>query len=189
MPVLTNPRWERFAQEMAKGKSNTAAYVEAGFKARANSAAVNANKLLKNPNVSGRVAELLAERDRMHIAATEKATERLSIDRGWVIGKLVENVERAMQAVPVTRKENGEEVGTGEYRYEGSVANRALELLGKELGMFIDRKEQGAPGEFAELDNAADIRAAIARRLGVAEPGDGAVEDRGESRGLRSGPH
>jgi hypothetical protein len=30
---------------------------------------------------------------------------------------------------------------TGEYRYGGNVANRALELLGKELGMFIDRSE------------------------------------------------
>jgi hypothetical protein len=33
----------------------------------------------------------------------------------------------------------------GEYVYNGSVANKALELLGKELGMFIDRKEVGAP--------------------------------------------
>jgi hypothetical protein len=28
---------------------------------------------------------------------------------------------------------------TGEYRYEGQVANKALELLGKEIGMFVDR--------------------------------------------------
>jgi len=28
---------------------------------------------------------------------------------------------------------------TGEFVYDGSVANRALELLGKEIGMFIDR--------------------------------------------------
>jgi hypothetical protein len=30
---------------------------------------------------------------------------------------------------------------TGEYRYDGAVANRALELLGKELGMFVDKHE------------------------------------------------
>jgi phage terminase small subunit len=185
LPILTNPRHERFAQELAKGKSQSEAYELAGWKGGQK----NAHRLGKDEGILRRVAELLAERDETARKATEKAVERLAIDRGWVIGKLVENVERAMQAVPVTRKENGDEVCTGEYRYEGSVANRALELLGKELGMFIDRKEQGAPGEFAELDNAADIRAAIARRLGVAEPGDGAVEDRGESRGLRSGPH
>ena len=30
---------------------------------------------------------------------------------------------------------------TGEYRYDGAVANRALELLGKELGLFTERGE------------------------------------------------
>ena len=38
---------------------------------------------------------------------------------------------------------------TGEYRYDGNVANRALELLGKQQGMFIDRHEVGQPNEFA----------------------------------------
>ncbi len=53
------------------------------------------------------------------------------------MSRLVENAERALQRVPVTN-DDGSVV---EYHYEGSVANRALELLGKELGMFIDRKE------------------------------------------------
>lgn len=43
-----------------------------------------------------------------------------------------------MQAAPVTDRDG---MPTGEYRYDGSVANRALELLGKELGMFIDRSK------------------------------------------------
>ena len=38
---------------------------------------------------------------------------------------------------------------TGEYRYDGNVANRALELLGKQQGMFIDRHEVGQANEFA----------------------------------------
>jgi phage terminase small subunit len=42
---------------------------------------------------------------------------------------------------------------TGEFRYQGAVANRALELLGKEIGMFIDRSEQGKPGEFSDLSD------------------------------------
>jgi hypothetical protein len=51
-----------------------------------------------------------------------------------------------MQAEPVRRKTgDGEEEVPGEFVYNGSVANRALELLGKELGMFIDRKEVGGP--------------------------------------------
>ena len=39
------------------------------------------------------------------------------------------------------------------YRYDGSVANRALELLGKQQGMFIDRHEVGQPNEFANWTN------------------------------------
>jgi hypothetical protein len=41
----------------------------------------------------------------------------------------------------------------GEYVYNGSVANKALELLGKEFGMFIDRKEVGRPNEFARMSD------------------------------------
>ena len=29
-----------------------------------------------------------------------------------------------------------------EYTYQGSVANKALELLGKEIGMFVERREK-----------------------------------------------
>jgi hypothetical protein len=59
------------------------------------------------------------------------------------------NVERAMQAEPVV---DAEGVPTGQYVYNGNVANKALELLGKEQGMFIDRKEIGA-GAFDHLDD------------------------------------
>jgi hypothetical protein len=31
---------------------------------------------------------------------------------------------------------------TGEYRWDGNVANRALELLGRELGLFTERSSQ-----------------------------------------------
>jgi hypothetical protein len=47
----------------------------------------------------------------------------------------------------LTAPVGGQEIG--EYTYNGSVANKALELLGKEIGMFVDRKEVGSPGEFA----------------------------------------
>jgi len=32
-------------------------------------------------------------------------------------------------------------IATVEYTYQGSVANRALEFLGKEIGMFTERRE------------------------------------------------
>jgi hypothetical protein len=35
MPPLDNPRWERFAQQLVKGKSQTEAYRNAGYRAKA----------------------------------------------------------------------------------------------------------------------------------------------------------
>jgi hypothetical protein len=45
---------------------------------------------------------------------TERAVEKTAISKAWVIERLVENVERAMQAEPVKRKiaDREEEVPT-----------------------------------------------------------------------------
>ncbi|WP_050596699.1 terminase small subunit [Mesorhizobium ciceri] len=122
MPVLDNQRHEAFAQALASGKSADEAYSEAGYKADRG----NASRLTANDNIAARVAELQG-----------MAAERVVISREWVIAKLTENVERAMQAQAVMS--GGKK--TGEYKYDGSVANKALELLGKEIGMFVDRSE------------------------------------------------
>ena len=89
-------------------------------------------------NIQARVAELRQ-------AISTHTVEKTSVSKAWVIAKLVENVERAMQAVPV--------LDAGDYTYQGNVANRALELIGKEYGMFIDRKEIGGAGAFDHLDD------------------------------------
>ena len=137
MPALDDARRELFAQGVAKGVSATNAYIAAGYKTNAKAAAVSANRLLKRVDVATRVQELLERRQHIEEKATEKAIEKTAITKEWVIKRLVENTERAMQNVPVL-DHDGETIG--EYRYEGSVANKALELLGKELGMFIERR-------------------------------------------------
>ena len=148
MAVLDNSRHERFAQLIANGLSGAEAYREAGYKVSANVSSVNASRLLKDARVAARIAELQENRAKALDVATAKAAEKLEISRTWVISKLVENANRAMQAEAV-KDSQGE--ATGEYRYDGAVANRALELLGKELGMFVDRKEIGAPGDFERM--------------------------------------
>ena len=55
MPALENPKHERFAQELAKGKSQIEAYVEAGYKPNDGHAA----RLAGDGRISGRVAEIL----------------------------------------------------------------------------------------------------------------------------------
>jgi hypothetical protein len=53
----------------------------------------------------------------------ERVGERVALTKSWVLDKLVENVEKAMTV-----------------KGGSSVANRALELIGKEIGMFVDRE-------------------------------------------------
>ena len=122
MPVLNNKRHEAFAQGLAKGLTADEAYERAGYKRNRK----NASRLKTNEDIGARVVELQS-----------LAAETVVVDRAWVIARLHENVERSMQREEVV-------IGgqpTGEYTYQGSVANKALELLGKELGMFVDRSE------------------------------------------------
>lgn len=147
MSSLKDPQQELFLHELLSGKSQADAYVAAGYKAKnANVAAACASKLLRNANVAERYAELKE-------ALIERTVEKSAVSKVWVIQRLVENVDRAMQAEPVRRKaaSGDDEEVAGEYVYNGNVANRALELIGKELGMFIDRKEVGDPGEFDRM--------------------------------------
>lgn len=134
MPILSNPRHERFAQELAKGTETGEAYRIAGFKSNDG----NARRLKQDEAVKKRVEALLLERAEIHERGLERAIERVALSKEWVINRLIENVEKAMQARCVT-DDDGNPVG--EYKYDGSVANKALELLGKEMGMFVERTE------------------------------------------------
>ena len=131
MGVLKNPRWERFAQEIASGKNatNGRAYLAAGFQIRPDLAKQNALKLLRRPEVNARIDELRDLATHVERRAADVAAERLgedwAIKKEWVTDRLREIVERSMKA--------------GEFN--GNVACRALELLGKEVGMFVDRTE------------------------------------------------
>lgn len=170
MPTLKNPRHERFAQEVANGKTLEEAHGLAGYKASRS----GASQLKQNVDISNRVSELLAEREQIHAQGTAKAIERVGLTKEWVITRLRENAERALQAIPVTDSEGAP---TGEYKYEGNVANRALELLGKELGMFIERKEVGQPGDFDRMSDD-ELRAELGALVASATTGDVAEGER-----------
>ena len=64
-----------------------------------------------------------------------------------MIRGLKENIEKSSQTTPV-RNRQGEPTGT--FKYEPAACNRAYELLGKELGMFVERFS------VANLDNELD---------------------------------
>ena len=66
-------------------------------------------------NIKARVAELEAR-------TAEKVTQITAMDRAWVLEELRANLERHKET-------------------NGAVANRALELIGKELRLFVERSE------------------------------------------------
>jgi phage terminase small subunit len=77
MPILKNARHEKFAQALAKGKSATEAYVDAGYKP----SRPHASRLATNGNVVKRVAEIgtrIAEKAEWSAADRLAALKRIS---------------------------------------------------------------------------------------------------------------
>jgi hypothetical protein len=137
MPPLKNLRQETFCQEYLKCQHAPTAYKNAGYKCgTANSMNVCASTQLKKTKIKARIMELERPGIELRRKADMKAAEQSIIDRSWVVGRLVQNVDRSMQAEPVLDKTGRP---TGVYTYEGGVANRGLELIGKNLGMFQDK--------------------------------------------------
>ena len=116
---------ERFCAEYAVDLNATQAAIRAGYSPK--TAKAQGSRLLTNADVKARV-----EADNAARAA------KLALSADWVVEKLKQNVERAMQAEPVYDREGNK---TGEYTYQGAVANGALNLLGKHIGMFVDKVE------------------------------------------------
>ena len=177
MPLLRNPKHERFAQEIAKGKTLEVAHRIAGYRADRR----NAQHLRQRDDISRRIEELLANRDKIDVRATERAIERTAITKQRVIEELAKigfanmadytrlvGSERvvdladasldhlaAVQEIVVEdfkdgRGENARDVRRVKLKLHDKKG--ALVDIGRELGMFINRTEQGRPGEFDGLN-------------------------------------
>jgi len=134
--TLRNAKHEHFAQLVSNGESATRAYVLAGYSE--GGAKQSAARLLTNADVCERIAYLRQQKEAKHEKAVSKAVESAAIDKAWVLSKLVKVTEMGMQAEPVYDEEGNP---AGEYKQNLAAANKALELIGKEMGMFVDRKE------------------------------------------------
>lgn len=73
MPVLSNPKHERYAQELAKGKSQVEAYELAGYKPNDGHAA----RLAGNGRVAARVSELMERAATKTVISITSVTESL----------------------------------------------------------------------------------------------------------------
>jgi phage terminase small subunit len=178
MPRLANPRYERFAQELAIGKSATESYVTAGFKNNRHNAAA----LARTQHISTRVAEIMAGEATIRTKGLERAIERTAISKERVLTELAKigfsNMLDYMQVGPdgdpvlnfaaLTRDQAAALVevtvedfkdGRGDdardvRRVKFKLADKrsALVDIGKEIGMFIDRKHITRSSSFAEMD-------------------------------------
>lgn len=121
-PELSH-RQRRFVELYCLRLEAASAAAEAGYSKR--NAKRIGHQLLQKPYIAEAV------RKRQHAMS-----EKTDLDEAWVLERLRRNVERCMQAEPVLDREGNE---TGEYKFDASGANRALELIGRHLAMFTDR--------------------------------------------------
>lgn len=125
-----NDKTEAFCREYLIDYNGTQAAIRAGYSKK--TAFSQASRMLRNVKVLTRVRELQAEK-----------TAQLSISQDWVIHQLVDVVEKCKDPVPVEKWDFEEKVmvPTGEYIFDSRGATKALELLGKHLGMYVDKVE------------------------------------------------
>ncbi len=120
MGILLNQQHETFSQEIAKGTGVAKAYVVAGYPPNKG----NAYRLRPVPKrgCCARIAELTAARSEMAARDALTAAERAGLDSYWVMRRLRTNAVLAAR------------------RGDTAASNRATELIGKHLGMFVDKK-------------------------------------------------
>lgn len=155
-------RQDRFCSAYVNSNSASEAYRQVYDCSRSKPAAirVNASRLLLNPNVQHRLAQLKAARD-----------AQTSLSRQWVLDRLMEHAEVCLgkKKIKLTKaNRDGQTIEIEATMHDQSAANRALELLGKEAGMFIDRRETGGPGDFARMGDD-ELREYVAREMAQAE--------------------
>lgn len=125
-----NLKSEVFCREYLTDYNGTQAAIRAGYSKK--TATTQASRMLSNAKVLSRVCELQAEK-----------TAQLSISQDWVVHQLVDVVQKCKDPVPVETWDYSEKkmVPTGEYMFDSKGATKALELLGKHLGMYVDKVE------------------------------------------------
>lgn len=136
---------------LANGLNGKQAYKRIRPNVKDSTAEVEASKYLRNP----KVLEYIEERQK-------ELQEKTKVTQEYVILNLKEMVERCMKHKPVmvfnpiykVYEQKTEELfdaegnpagEAGVYTFDSIGANKALELLGKHLGMFNDKNDNNVP--------------------------------------------
>lgn len=120
------PKQAAFVKEYLIDLNGAQAAIRAGFSER--TARTKASQLLDLPHVKEAIEAEMAKR-----------AERTEITQDYVITNLALVVERCLQRAPVVTMSGNQvqdEEGRDVWQFNAPGANKALELLGKHLGMF-----------------------------------------------------
>ena len=158
------PKQARFVGEYLIDLNATQAAIRAGYSKK--SAEQQGSRLLRYVKVGAAVAKGQAEK-----------AEKLGLSQEWVLRRLMQVVERCLQAEAVVDRK-GEpviiETPEGEmgaaYTFQAAGANRALELLGKHLNLFnetVNHQNDHNHERRHHHVTAAEIDAEIDERFGV----------------------
>jgi phage terminase small subunit len=119
MGPLTRRQHEEFAQLVSSGSTIVDAYEKSGYPRNRS----NAHRLRRREHISARIDQLVAQRTAHAERETLNAAEKAGVDAYWVMRTLRRNCILAAR------------------RGDIAASNRAAELIGKHINMFIDRKQ------------------------------------------------
>ena len=136
-----NAKQELFCIEYLVDLNGAQAAIRAGYSEK--TAKEIASENLTKPNIADRIVELKAER-----------VSRVLVDADYVVKGLLAVHERCMQAEPVMVRGDAGMEESGEFKFEHSGANKSLELLGRHLGLFVDKKLWNSFYKLTEVEQA-----------------------------------
>ena len=131
------PKQEQFCNGYIIDYNGTQAAIRAGYSEK--NAATQAGRMLRNAEVLAHARELQRQQ-----------VERLAVSADFVVLKLLATLEKCSEPVPVYDMKGNP---TGKYAFDSKGALRALELLGKHLGMFEDRLNVKGQLDTGKLDS------------------------------------
>ncbi len=164
MGKLKNEFHEKYAQHRGMRETQESAYLQSGLRGDPDNAHRLGHSLEKRTsNIRARIMELQDQNDKLR-------SNNRHFDRSWVLERLKEQIERCMQ-IKEMKDKRGKTLGV--FKWEASAANKAIELAGRELGMFattnknlhgeIDPLEGKSPDELRELVLGAALKLGLER--------------------------
>lgn len=146
-PRPLTPKQQRFVEEYLIDLNATQAAIRAGYSARTAKSIGQEN--LTKPVIAAAIA-----------AAKEARSERVQVDQDYVLGNLMEIVERCMERAPVMVRDRldgrkfvqkTDDDDRNVWQFEPTPAINSLGLLGKHLKLFTEKFEHSVDDKLAKV--------------------------------------